>query len=256
MGQVKAVWESFIASCDAIGRTCTPNRYVVSPYVELALVAALFMSAVLLFIRYTGFYHRLRDARRAVLAALYEILLYRRSPRAVLRAELRLLWRNGKALFYLAPSILLGGVLFAAMYNTLSDRFSYRPIEVGQDVVVRAQATKRGLSKGGLISDPSELEVSAQVKAPAIKTIWMRLKAKRAGILTAKVGEGGDGLFTLNVASMNRPVLPRQCVGGIDFTIHYPRREGWAPAHGWLICFLVMCAVVSIPLTRWLRISL
>ena len=71
---------------------------------------------LIMIIKYTGFRKHLTSSRRAMVAAAYEILLYRRRPFVVISAELRLIWHNLRFLLFLLPSLLVAGAFFAMIF--------------------------------------------------------------------------------------------------------------------------------------------
>lgn len=255
---MNAVCGTFISFCDRIGQRYAPGRYLFNPWIEMVLVAAVFMLLLLVFTKYAGFCSRLGNARREMLAAAYEILLYRRRPRTVLIGELKLICANLKFLAWLTPSLVFAGVLFAGMYNTLSNRYGYAPAAIGKDIVVKtkhASGEKQELSSCRIDKNKNDLAISARVTVPSVGATWTRVAPLRAGLLALDLGRE-NATAALNVESSHLPAMPRQYDNGLEIWIGYPRRKWWGSAHGWLVYFLVASTAVAVPLARRLKVSL
>jgi hypothetical protein len=240
----------FFAVCDRALRAWSPERYLLCPAVELALIATLFMVAVLVFMRHFGLCGMLREARRQMLADVYQLLLYRRCLRLLVRSELRLAWGNIRYLVLLGPTLLFGGVLFGAMYNAMADRYGCMPLRVGQDVVIRSRClsgTASDLAQADVHADERLLPITAQVHSQAAGTVWTRLRCMRAGVWPVALGPDGGHWASVNVQVFDRPPRPWQYVGDVEVHIAYPRAKWWGMAHGWLIYFLLICLVVARP---------
>ncbi len=252
------VFDNFVAYCDHVGRSHVPHCYLGNRWMELTIVAAAFMVVMVVFIRYVGFCSQLQAIYRNAVAAIYEMLLYHRSAFVVATAECKLAWNSLKFLLLLSPSLILGGIVFVGMFNTASNRYSYGPIAVGQDVVVRTEPVDGAVGKLAdckIVTDESDLEITAKVRSASRQIIWTRLKPKRAGMLNFKTGPNGSSQVLLNVESFNRPAPAWQYIDGIKVNINYPHLKWRGLRHGWLMYFLLMCAVTGIPLMRWLKVS-
>ncbi len=226
-----------------------PQVYLANRWVELAFAAAFFTLLILLFIKLTRLLPRVRSARQQMIAAAYEIYLYRNRPRMVLRAQWRCIWNNLKLLLYLSPALVFGGVLFALFYGVLSDRYGYGPAGVGANVVIRARAVGE-VPDAPLLVEPASDNVllTGHVHVASIATTWSRLRASSAGIHPLRVG--GHEALRLNVATPGRPAIPRQFARRIDLHVDYPIRKWWGLETGWMLYFLVICLIASIPLGR------
>jgi hypothetical protein len=212
---------------------------------------------MLAFLKLTGLGRRLGRVRRRMLAAAYEVLLYRHRPRAVIAAEGRLLASTAKYLLWLAPSLALGGAGFAAMYQTCSDRYGRGPARVGEPLVVRsrpADGSRRDLAECRLFSDDADLPLTAAAQVASLRTVWARFTPKRPGIFALRTGPGSAGRVLVNVESPKAPALRWQYVDGLEVHVQYPLRKWWGLDRGWMVFFLVACAVAAVPLGRWLRV--
>ena len=227
-----------------------PSFYLVNRWVELAVVAVLFTLALLLFTKWTRLLPRVRRARQQMVAAAYEILLYRRSPRMVLRAQCRCIWNNLKLLYYLSPGLLFGALLFALSYNVLSDRYGYAPAPVGSPIVVSARLSAAQPQERLDVQPQSEqVRVSGHVHVASISTTWTRLQASSAGMYLLRVGNE-RAAAKLNVDLPNRAAVPSQCLNKVVLHIGYAPRNWWGMEDGWVIYFLVVCVIAGIPIAR------
>jgi len=250
----------FTGFCDSLGQTYAPRWYVGTPWIEAALVALLFMLAVLLSVKYLSPHRALRHTRRRMMAAVYEILLYRGSPRKVVAAELKLIVGNLVLLILMTPSLAVAGLLFAAMYGTLAARYGYAPAEIGQDLVVRCQGRPGDdgpvADRRILADEDAGIEATAYVVADGDGTTWSRLKPHRPGVFGLRLGDEAAERVWLNVASPSRPAMPVHRVGILDVTIGYPPGSWWGKPWGWVVYFSFVCLVLAVPLARMLKVTL
>lgn len=245
--------------CDVAGRHLAPSRYLLSDWVELGIIATAFAVVLLTFVRLTGLGGPLRRARRNVLAAAYEILLYRRRPRAVIAAEARLAWSNLKYLFWLAPLVAFGGLCFTAVYRTCSDRYGRGPARVGEPLVVRcrpAGGAGGDLAKCTMLSNDGDLGPTARAEAPAVGAVWTRFTPRRPGIFALKTSPNAPGRVLVNVDSPAAPAICWQYVDGLEVHIQYPLRKWWRLEHGWVVYFLAVSTLVSGLVCRRLGVRL
>jgi len=259
MEMFTSLFGAYIRLCDRTGQWCVPSWYVGNRTIELAVVACVFTLVQLVLIKHVGFQGRLRSIRRSMVASAYGMLLYWRRPRAIVVGELRLVGNSLTFLVFLLPSLVVGGLLFAGMWNTLSERYDRGPLEVGEEAVVRTSVSsdsERALTDCDTSGDARDLEITARVRAPAVRTVWTRVKPKRAGLLRLDVGQDRPVRCLLNVATWEAPVAPRRTTGGVEVNIGYPRRRWWGLRHGWLITFLVACVGAAWPLGRLLKTHL
>ncbi len=247
-----STWERFVLAV-------APATFVGSPWIELAVVALIYTSVLLLFVRVAPLGARLSEARRRLAAAALQILMYYRSPRAVIRGELELIASNLRLLALFVPTLLFGAVVFMFLFPILSNRYDYRPLQANEEVVVRLQPIEPGtepLADGTSDVDASDLDVVAVVRAGAVGTAWIRVAGKRPGLLDFRLGPLGQRRARLNVEVPSAPAQPWLYVDGVEVHIDYPRRSWRGIEHGWLMYFLFVCFAVVKPLARWLRVSI
>jgi hypothetical protein len=255
MVTLKHVLELYLNMCGHVGGVLAPNWYLGNRYVELALVACVFTLVQVVVIRYAGFQARLRRARGNMVVAAYHMLLYWRRPRAIVSGEMGLLWNGLKFFVLLLPSLAIGGLLFAGMWSTLSGRYGHGPLSPKEEAVVRASVSSdsgRTLTDCDVSAGGQDLEVTAKVRIPAVRTVWTRVKPGRAGLFCLDLGRDHPRRLVLNVATRGKPVMLRQTVNGVEVTISYPVRRWWGLKHGWLVYFLAACFVAAPPLGRLL----
>jgi hypothetical protein len=230
-----------------------PRDYIVNRWVDISTMAVIFMLMMLISMKYFGFSRTFKKVRRDLIASAYEILLYHRNVRIILKAEWKLLWCNLKLLILLSPSLFVGGLLFAVFYNTLSDRYAFRAFQPGEKIVARITSAD---IPDRIVNDNEKIEITARVYAHSANTVWIRLVPKQAGILSIETDhKTNNGLF-LDLISSDRPALPHLELSGMAFDIRYPHRLWMGWSHGWLIVFFMVCLITTVPMARWLRISI
>ena len=252
-------WSKWISACDGAGQALPPTGYFLGRWGELAVAGGVFAVVLLLLVRCFGLGPRLQRLRKAMVASAYEVLLYRRHPRQVLRAEGRLIWTNLKAFVVLAPIVLCGGILFAFMAGTLANRYQCAPGTVGEDIVIHSRLEKGDAVKANedIICEPEDgLALTASVRNRATRRAWIRLRASRPGTFTLAGVAGTFGGPVLNIGRPEFPAQPRQRTSGVSYHIGYPPRKWPGGPKGWMLCFFGMSLVLAWPLARVLRIRL
>jgi hypothetical protein len=231
---------------DKITSWLFPQQYIMNRWVDLVIYASLFMVGMLLFIKYFGGGRWLKNTRRNMCASAYEILLYHRSIRMILRAEAKLVWNNTKILFLLIPSLVFGGILFAVLYHPLAERYGYRAFKPDEMVIADISSIN---DLNWKIDDDSRVKITGQVSLPEQKKLWLRFTPLHEGILTVNQDMDGKDELVFKWEPPGRPITPEQKLNGIKVNINYPRQ-------GWLIEYIVVCMIVGIPWTKWLGVSI
>ena len=226
-----------------------PDRFLVNRWIELAVVACVFSAIAMAMIKMLGLSARLRHHRHGLLAAAYEMFLYRRSPRAVLHAEARLIWHNVLFILWLAPALVFGGGLFAITYDVMEGRYGRAPISAEKEFVVQTTSLRddRGLSEA--IINQADFVVTADVRVPALGMSWTRLLPARRGIL--RLNFDGRAAW-INVASPERPTHAAQYPGDIEVRVFYPPRH----PNYWIWGFVILSVALSWPLARIINVEM
>jgi len=250
MAAIRSNIGAVISACDRLGQALPSGAFLLSWWLELALAAGLFALLLVSLSRITRLGGKIRAVRRKMVAATEEILLYRRRPLTVIRAELKLVSWNAVLLLVLAPLLAVGGSLFKAAYGSLDNRYGFAPCRVGEDVIVRA-----GISQG----PPAEtvpdglacsMPMTAMVRSPATGQVSMRLRPTEAGLFPLTLPNGTK--LVLNVGCPARPAMPRQRAGDVEVRIGYPPRKLLGMRRGWVPAFFGWSMVLAWPLSRWI----
>jgi hypothetical protein len=246
------------AAIDAVALEWAGREYLVSRWVELAGVAALFALVLMLCLKIPGLGSGIRPARRRLLGTMAEIVLYRRRPWAVVCAEAKLVRDNLRLLAALWPMVLLGGGMFCLAYAPLRNRYGFGPIAVGSDIVARVRADAAGPLSAGPPKTSPGLEVAAMVRSPARRTAWYRLAATQDG--RAWLEPCGNGSvpvrIPLSIGASGGIAAPRLRVHGWDVHVWYPRGRTFGTTHGWAVYMFGVMAMAAWPLGRVLGVRL
>ncbi|MCY2951096.1 MAG: hypothetical protein NTU53_03855 [Planctomycetota bacterium] len=242
--------DNLFALCDRNLRTLAPDRYLLSATIELALIAILFTLILFLFMRYFGLCSLLRQTRRQMLAQVYQLLVYRRCLRLLIRSELNLILANLKYLLILIPTLLFGSLLFAAIYNALLDRYGRAPLPINQDFVIRTRPSTITSTDG------RNLLISARVRSASTNTVWTRLRAPTPGVFPLQLGPDRLHLASINIQTPSRPTRPWQYTNGLEIHIPYPTARWFGLPHGHLLYFLLICLLASPPIARLTGVKL
>jgi hypothetical protein len=252
-------YDMFLACSRRLLAALLPDDYLIARWVDMAAVACLYTALVLVFFRFAGFPARVRGARREMVAHACGIFLYRRSPGMVARLEARLAWANLKLLFFLLPTLLFGGALFAGAFETLADRSATPALPPGAEFVVRVRpAVDRAVELADLDvrADPSDMLLTGRVRSFTRRTVWTRLRAVRSGVIPLSPGPHGIGRVTVNIASAAAPVRRWQYADGLEVCVNYARPHERSAEYGWLAWFFLFCSVGSVPAAQLLRVRL
>jgi hypothetical protein len=224
-----------------------PDRYLINQWVDIAVAATLFTALVLPLLKLGGCWRGVRGARRRMTADLYQLLLYRRSARAVLSAELRLVAHNAMLAAFLAPTAAGAAALYGAVGGALHDRYAYGPVRVGETFVARVvSGAPRNASLPSFGGAPAtgKFVVSARVGVPSRRTVWLRAAGREAGVHDFYLPPGGPVVARINVQDPRAPALPQYKSGEFQVVISYPRFRDWTLPGGWRACFL-LCSLLA-----------
>jgi hypothetical protein len=211
-----------MTSLEQLIRSGLPDHYLANRWLDLTLLAGLYAALVVLFMRQIRLGSHLRTSRQKMLAAAYAMLLYRRIPQRVIRSEAGLICSNLKYLAYLSPTLVFGGIAFAAALGPLHERYGSEPLRIGESFLVSLEGP------GELQFDKEDFAVEARVRVSKLQMTWAKLAARHAGLLPLRLGAH---VLAVNV---DRPSVPRVAKRvWDDLTVHVtypPGSYGWA---GW-----------------------
>lgn len=254
MSRFAAFWTRCIEAVDQWGQIALPPNYLINRYFELTIAASLFMAIVLLFMKHAGFCNRLRHIRSSTTACAYQILLYRRQPRIVLRAQGHLLLHNLAYILYLAPTITFATLLLLVTFGTLENRYGFLPAAVNQPVVVRATPIDPSVPLARL--KPRDLDdtvtLTAIARVPGAGSAWFRLEPTKRGLTSLAFSRTSARAAVLNVGLSGRPAVAKQFIDGIRIEIGYPSK----PSNTWLTHFSLISFGAAFPLLLLLRMRL
>ena len=163
-------WRQVRQVIDQVSQAHLPSYYIGGRHAELALAATIFIAVVMVFMKYFGLCSRLHTARRELMACTYQLLLYRRQRRVVMRTQVRTLWCNAKYLLLLMPTILFASVLYLLLHDALANRYAFAPASVGTPFVLRLTPLddRYDLADVDVRSTGTALPVTAQAERFAI----------------------------------------------------------------------------------------
>lgn len=252
----KEIITRFQETCGATIQSITPNRYLVNRWVELAVVTGIFTVIVIMIIKNTGFRKHLTSSRRAMVAAAYEILLYRRRPFVVIFAELRLVWHNLRFLLFLLPSLLVTGAVFVMISGFLTNRFNYAPAAAYSDIVISStpqNQAKLQIEDCIVTTGASGLKPTARVSNPNTSKTWLRLYATKPGVYRLQQGSQKTRGPVVVIGEPLVAAQSDQFIGGVHHKVFYPTAKWIGIEKGWMFLFLVGSLLLAIPTMRLLK---
>jgi hypothetical protein len=230
-----------------------PAHYIISRWVEIPILAALFTFLCLRVLKLTRLETPCRTARNQMLSAAYAILLYRRSPKSVVRHQLAMILSNVKMLICLAPMLIVCGAVFAVFWRPLSERYQCRPLGVGQEFLVRVTAlnSARPMRDFDLVADAASFDLNGRARVGSQHTSWTRLQPKRAGTFAvAFAGDMPNIDLLLNIAKPECICRPFKLSREASVAVFYPRHPSLGPCEGWLVYFLACTVICWTPLAK------
>jgi len=248
-----------LETCDAIIQSMMPNWYLVNRWVELSVATGVFTVVVILIIKHTGFRKHLASSRRAMVAAAYEIILYRRRPFVVISAELRLVWHNLRFLLFLLPSLLVAGALFVMILGTLTNRFDYAPAAAYSDIVIRStpqNSAKLQMEDCLVTTGASGLKLTARVSNPNTSQAWLRLHATKPGVYRLEQGSQKTRGPVVVIGEPLAPAQSNQFIGGVHHKVFYPTAKWLGIERGWMFLFVGGSFLLAIPTMRLLKLRM
>ncbi len=244
---------------DQVSQAHLPSYYIGGRHAELALAATIFIAVVMVFMKYFGLCSRLHTARRELMACTYQLLLYRRQRRVVMRTQVRTLWCNAKYLLLLMPTILFASVLYLLLHDALANRYAFAPASVGTPLVLRLTPLddRYDLADVDVRSTGTALPVTAQAHIPGAGehgAAWIRFEPAQDGHWPVELA--GSHTLYVNVGVSSAPAMPRRVLGRVVTDTHYPHRRWLGRSWGWIVLFVAVSFVAAIPLLWILRIRL
>ncbi len=256
---LSATLHGIVTTCDRLGLRVLPSCYVINRWVDLGIATFIFTMAAIVAIKYIGFRKRFCSAKRAMIAAGYEILLYRRAPLAVIGAEVKLVWNNIKCLLFLAPSLGTIGLLYVLISGSLSNRYDYAPFGENEDIVIsttHADPSQAGVRNPMLVSKNPELEITARVRNDYFRKTWTRLRANQAGVFELMGQTTGNSGPTIVVGRQGAIPRADQFINGVHYHVDYPTEQWCGRKRGWMFFFFGGSLIGTFPLMQLLRIRM
>lgn len=244
--------------------------------VVLGVFAILTAVLTLLVVRWTSDQKAIRRVKDRMGAHVLEVRLFSDQPGVVLRAYFTLL---GNTFLYLRHSLRPLVVLalpLLLLVAQLEAYFGHRPVDLGQDFLIRATFRNLDSAANCVLRLPSGLELMAPpVHIPSERQVDWRLKAEKPGTydvrlalpgreyskrivagggLTRVVSERARGGLWRQIVNTGEPLLPR--AGLVEqIEVQYPVRvfhiRAWEIE--WLVPYIVLTLVAALLLKGTLR---
>lgn len=247
-----ALLDTVIQHWNETNQRILPDFYLGNRWLEIGLFAGCFAVLVLLPMRISRLSKAFRTSRRMMMAHAYEILLFRKRPRAVMRAEMALVGRNVQCISLLLPSLLMGGVLWLFLSDMLKNRYAHAPCRIDENIVLRSEPLSEidsSQQDNELTPDISCFDVTASVRNTKRKTSWLRVRPRHNGvhaITTCSFLPGPN----LNVGVSGSPAQPNQIRNGVHYRVSYPLDTWWGEQSRYLWVFFGASLLLAIPLAR------
>ncbi len=139
---------------------------------------------------------RIKEIKRKIYAALFEVVLYRHDLKTSLRAQGRMFY-CGLVYFLIAvPPILVLLVPCLLLLSQLNLRFAYRPLHSGEQVLLKAKVEDRRLLYRVELEVPQSVEASPALRIPETSEVMWRLQSKESkpAEFNLKLGDTGKSL--------------------------------------------------------------
>lgn len=247
----------------------------------LALVVSGGVLAILglLVYRFTSNQPAIRRTKSRIKAELLAIKLFRDEPGVIVAALATALKGSAALLMHSAAPLLVMIVPFVLILAQLAGRYQWRPVEVGEPIVVCV-----GFRDGvDLLADPPRLEGGAgvsiegpAVRIPSERRAFWRARAKEAGdhglnvvmagrsvskSLTAGTGMAAVSPKRVGAARWEQVLYPgEEAIPGREaiewVAIDYPPRESWfCGSTVWVLWLMGVSYVWAVLLKRWMGVE-
>lgn len=146
---------------------------VLSPIWGLTLISALAGVVLVLLYGRVSNQRKLREVKRAIGAALYESILFRRDLGVSLRAQARMLKGAGHYFVLALPPLAILLVPCILLLAQLQVRYGVRPLTPSESTVVAVKLTDSQPLKGLALQADGSIEATAPVRIPSLhESIW------------------------------------------------------------------------------------
>lgn len=207
-----------------------------APRATLVGLAVLTALALLVVVRRVSQQAALGAAKRAMLAALFEVRLFRDEPRAVFAALGRLLAANGRYVAASLPAVAWMALPLLLVVAQLQAVYGYDGLRVGHAVLVTAELAEgqAALARSVALAPQGALRVEAAARLQGGREVTWRVMptAPGAHALVLEAAPGGPPLVR-KAASAGRQVARRSPLRSTSLVdqVLYPAEPG-LPAGG------------------------
>jgi len=196
------------------------------PIVGLAAMSLLTAAGMLMVVKMTSDQVRIANARRAMVAALFEIRLFNDDLPAVFRAQGEMLRQNAiylrlslvPMLWMMAPVVLI--------VAQLESHYGYTGLRSGQPVLVKATVSTQQAASGAELDAPEPIRVAPAVWLPAAKELIWQVTPQQQGafLLNARIN-GRTFSKTLEVTDRVVRRSPTRTAPGFFAQLMYPSEQ-------------------------------
>ncbi len=259
-------------------------NFILAPLSLLPAAWGLFTASVvtgvvmLVVFRYTSDQQKIKKTKDVIKSFILEIRLYKDSPRVIMRAFGKILFKNAIYIRYAFVPLLIVFVPVVLILINLDARYAHRGIEPGETVVVKSiRDENRGKDVNLTVPEGIHIE-TPPLHIPAEKAVIWRLAVAKAGQYDLKFSVNGH-TETKSLYAMTKPVKLSARRGPSRFlqvllnpaekplppdspfrslSVDYPARENkilGLRVH-WLITFFVLSLVFAFALKGPLKVEI
>ncbi len=252
---------------------------VLPHWFSLTLLSGMLGVVALLVVKYASNQTAIGRVKDDIKANMLAIKLFKDEMRVMFGAQRRLIWAALRMQYHMLLPVLVMFIPFVLMAAQMGLRYQWRPLEVGEEVVLTAvlQADADGSSLDLQIPEQAGFKAHDRVRVTSDQSVSWHLRAEEDGVHTIEITNGRE-TFTKNlgVGKGARRVCPvRPGPGFLDKLLYpaeapfaasslvqsirlepYPDRDSWyAGADWWLVWFLVVSIVFALVFKPVLKVK-
>ncbi|MFH0981589.1 MAG: hypothetical protein V2A79_08630 [Planctomycetota bacterium] len=252
---------------------------VLPRWLSLTLLSGIVGLVALMVVKYLSNQAAIARIKDDIKADMLSIKLFKDDLRVMFRAQARLIWAALRMQYRMLPPLLVMFVPFVLMAAQMGMRYQWRPLRVGEEVLLTAVLPPDAEPAGFDLTIPEQngFTVYDRIRAVSGSSVSWRLRPTAEGVHTITITNGresftkilavgdaidrvcpvrpGSRLWDRLLYPAEPPLAAASAVQSVRLE-RYPERESWyAGSFWWLVWFVVVSVVFGLVFKPVLKVT-